>query len=160
MAQKVKNLPEMQGPRFDPWVSKIPWRREWIWLEVVVFQSLKSCTTLCDPMDCRLPYLSLSPKVCSDSCPFSQEYYGTISSSATPFYFCLHSFPASGPFPKSWLFSSDGQSIRTSASASVFPTYIQGWSHLEWTGVLSLLSKGLWRVFSSTTVQRHQFFGT
>ena len=77
-----------------------------------------------------------------------------------PFSSCLPSFPASGSFLMSWLFTSGGQSIGVSASASVLPMNIQGWFPLGWTGLISLQSKGLSRVFSSTTVWRHLFFGT
>ena len=87
----------------------------------------------------------------------SQWYYLTISSSATLFSFCLQSFPESGSFPMSQFFTSGGQS--TGASASVLPMYIQGWFPLGLTGLISLLSKGLSRVFSSTTIQKHQFSG-
>ena len=77
-----------------------------------------------------------------------------------PLLFCRQSFPASGgPFPMSQLFESGGQSIGTSASASVLPMNVQGWFPLEWTGLISLQSKGLSRVFSSSTVRKHQFFG-
>ena len=106
----------------------------------------------------RLPCPSLSPKVCSNSCPFSQWCHLTISSSVAPFSSCLQSFPASGSFPVCWLFASGGESI--GASASVLPMSIQGWSPLGLTGLISLLSKGLSRVFSSTTVWKHQFFDT
>ena len=82
----------------------------------------------------------------------------TILSSVVPFSSCLQCFPASGLFPVSWLFSSGGQNIGASASASFLPKKSQGWS-LEWTGWISLQSKGLSRVFSNTTVQKHQFFG-
>ena len=78
---------------------------------------------------------------------------------ATPFSFCLQSLPASEPFPMSWLFTSGGQIIGASASAPVLPMNIQGWFPLGLTGLISLQSKGLSRVFSSTTVQKHQFFG-
>ena len=77
-----------------------------------------------------------------------------------PFSSCLQSFQASGSFPMSQLFTSGGQSIRVSASASVFPMNIQDWFPLGWIGWISLQSKGLSRVFSNTTVQKHQFFGT
>ena len=93
----------------------------------------------------------------SNSCPLSQWCHPNISSSVLPF-FCLQSFPASGSFPVSWLFPSGDQS--TGASASVFPMNIQDWSPLGWTGWISLQSKGLSRVFSNTTVQKYQFFGT
>ena len=123
----------------------------------------KSCSTLCDPMDCStpvLPCLSLSPRVFSNSCPFSQWCYLTISSSATFFSFYLQSFPASGYFPVSQLFASGGQSIGASASASVLPVNIQGWFSLGLTCLIFLLSKGLSRVFSSTTsvIQCSTFF--
>ena len=86
--------------------------------------------------------------------------YLAISSSATPFSFCLQSFPASGSFPVNRLFASGGQSIGDSASASVLPMNIQGWLPLKLTGLICLQSKGLSRVFSSTTIWKHQFFGT
>ena len=95
---------------------------------------------------------------CSNSCPLSQWCHPTISSSVATFSSCPQSFPASGSFPMSWLFTSGGQSIR--ASASVLPVNIQGWFPLRLTGLISLLSKGLSRVFFSTTVQKHHFFGT
>ena len=106
----------------------------------------------------RLPCLSLLHGVCSDSCPLSWWCYLTISSSATFFSFCFQSFPASGSFPMSQLFTSGGQSIGTSASASVLPMNIQHWFPLGLTGLISLQSKGLWRVFSGTTIRKHQFF--
>ena len=90
--------------------------------------------------------------------PLSQWCHPTISSSVVPFSFCLQSFSASGSFPMSQLFESSGQSIR--ASASVLPVNIQGWFPPGLTGLISLQSKGLSSVFSSTTVRRHQFFGT
>ena len=77
---------------------------------------------------------------------------------STPFSFCFQSFPASGSFPMSWLFASGGQSIGASASASVLPMTIQGWFPSGWTSLIPLQSKGLSRVFSSTTIRRHQFF--
>ena len=108
----------------------------------------------------RLPCPSPTPRVCSNSCPSSQWCHPTISSSVVPFSSCLQSFPASGSFPISQFFTSDGQSIGASASASVLPMNIQDWFPLGWTGLISLQSKELSRVFSSTTVQKHQFFGT
>ena len=104
----------------------------------------------------RLPCPSLSPRVCSNSCPLSQWCHPTISSSVAPLSSYSQSFPASEPFPKNWLFASGGQSIRV--SASVLPMNIQGWFPLGLTALISLQSKGLSRVFSSTTVQKHQFF--
>ena len=106
----------------------------------------------------RLPCPSLSPRVCSNTCPLSWWYYLTISSFAALFSFCLQSFPAAGSFPMSQPFTSGGQSIRASASASILPMNIQGWLPLEWTGLISLLSKRLSRVFSST-IGKHEFFG-
>ena len=101
---------------------------------------------------------SLSPGVCSHSRPLSQWCYLTISSSATLISFCLQSFPASWSFPMSQFFSSEGQSIEISTSSSVLPLKIQGWFPLGLTGLISLQSRGLSRVFSSTTIQKHQFF--
>ena len=101
----------------------------------------------------RLPCTSLSPGPCSNSCPLSQWCHSTISSSVIPFSSCLQTFPASRSFPVSWLFVSDGQSIGVSASASVLLMNIQDWFPLEWTGLISLQSKGLSRVFSSTTLE-------
>ena len=107
----------------------------------------------------RPPCPSQTPGGCSDSCPLSQWCHPTISSSVVPFSACLQSFPASGSFQMSQFFASGGQSIGVSASGSVLPMNIQDWSPLGWTGLISLQSKGLSRVFSSTTVQKHQLFG-
>ena len=106
----------------------------------------------------RLSYPSLTPGGCSDSCPSSQWCHPTISSSVIPFSSCLQSFPTSGSFPMGQLFASGGQSIGISALATVLPTNIQGWFSLGWTGWISLQSKGLSKVFSSTTIRKHQFF--
>ena len=105
----------------------------------------------------RLLCLSLSPRVCSDLCLLSQWCHTTISSSVVPFSSCLQSFPVSGFFPMSQFFSSGGQTIGASASASVLP-WIFSWFPLGLTNLISMLFKGLSRVFSSTIVQRHQFF--
>ena len=94
------------------------------------------------------------------SCPVVQWCYLNMSSSAALFSFCLQSFQASGSFPMDWSFPLDGQNIGASASSSVLPMNTQDWSPLEWTGWISLQSKGLSKVFSNTTVQKHQFFGT
>ena len=107
----------------------------------------------------RLPCPSPSPGVCSNSRPLSQWCHPTISSSVIPFSSCPQSFPASGSFPMSQFFPSGGQSIGASASASVLPMNIQDWFPLGWTGWSSLLPKGLSRVFSYTTIRKHQFFG-
>ena len=106
----------------------------------------------------RPPCPSPTPRVHSNSCPSSQWCHPAISSSVIPFSSCPQSLPASESFPMSQLFASGGQSIGASASASVFPMNTQDWSPLRWTGWISLQSKGLARVFSSTTVQKHQFF--
>ena len=107
----------------------------------------------------RPPCPSPTPGVYSNSCPSSQWCYPAISSSVVPFSSCPQSLPASGSFPTSQLFTLGGQSIGVSASASVLPMNTQDWSLLGWNGWLSLQSKGLSRVFSNTTVQKHQFFG-
>ena len=107
----------------------------------------------------RPPCPSPTPGVHLDSRPSSRWCHPAISSSVVPFSSCPQSLPASGSFPISQLFPSGGQSIGVSASASVFPMNTQDWSPLGWTGWISLQSKGLSRVFSNTTVQKHQFFG-
>ena len=106
----------------------------------------------------RLPCPSPTPGAYSNSCPSSWWCHQTISSSAIPFSSCLQSFSVLGSFPMSPLFTSGGQSIRVSASASVLPMSIQGWFTLGLTCLISLLSKGLLRVFSSTKIWKHQFF--
>ena len=111
------------------------------------------------PQHVRLPCPSLFPQVCSNSCPLSWWYHPTISSPVAPFSSCPPSFPESGSLPKSHLFTSGGQSIGSSVSASVFPMNILCWFPLELAGLISLLSKGLSRVFLSTSVRKHQFFG-
>ena len=106
-----------------------------------------------------LPCPSLSPRVCSNSCPLSQWCHPIISSSGIPFSSCTQSFPASESFPMSWLFASGSQSIGASVSASVLPMNIQDWFPLGLADLISLQSKRLSRVFSSTTIRKHQFFG-
>ena len=106
----------------------------------------------------KLPCPSLYPRVCSNLCPLSQWCHPNILSSVTLFSFCLQSFPASGSFLTSRLFSLGGQSIGVSASPSILLMNIQGWFPLGLTGFISLQSKGLSRVFSHTTVWNHQFF--
>ena len=121
----------------------------------------QSYLTLCHPMDCSTPgFPCSSPTLgaCSNSCPLRQWCHPTISSSVFPLSSCLQSFPASGSFPMSQFFTSGGQSIGVSASASVLPMNTQDWSPLGWTVWISLQSKALSRVFSNTTVQKHQFF--
>ena len=122
----------------------------------------QSDPTLFNPMDCStpgFPYPSPSPRACSSSCPSSWWCHPTISSSVVPFPSCLQSFPASGSFPLSQFFRSGDQSIGVSASVSVPPMNILDWFPFRWTGWISLQSKGLSRVFSNTSVQKHQFSG-
>ena len=105
----------------------------------------------------RLSRPSQTPRACSKACQSNLWSHPIISSSVVPF-FCLQSFPASGCFPLSQFFASGGQSVGASASASILPMNIQDWFPLELTGLISLQSKGLSRVFSNTTVQKHHFF--
>ena len=109
--------------------------------------------------DARPPCPSPTPGVYSNSCPLSRWCHPAISSSVVPFS-CPQPLPASESCPVNQLFASGGQSIVVSASTSVLPMNTQDWSSLGWTGWISLQSKGLSRVFSNTTVQKHQFFGT
>ena len=108
----------------------------------------------------RPPCPSPTPGVYPNTCPLSWWCHPTISSSVVPFSSCPQSFPVSGSFPMSQFFTSGGQSIGVSASTSVLPMNTQDWSPLGWTGWISLQSKGLSKVFSNTTVQKHQFFST
>ena len=107
----------------------------------------------------RPPCPSPTPRACSNSCPLRWWCHPTISSSVIPFSSCLQSFPALWSFPMSQFFTSGGQSIGVSASASVLPVNTQDWFPLGWTGLISLQSKGLSRVFSNITIWKHQFFG-
>ena len=122
----------------------------------------QSCLTLCDPMDCSTPDLPVHHQLIefTHSCPSSQWCHPRISFSVIPFSSCFQSFQASGSFPMSQFFTSGGQSIGASTSASVLPMNIQHWFPLELTGWISLESKRLSRVSSNTTVQKHQFFCT
>ena len=106
----------------------------------------------------RPPCPSPTPGVHPNPCPLSRWCHPTISSSVIPFSFCPQFFPASGSFQMSQLLASGGQNIVVSASTSVLPMNTQDWSPLGWTGWISSQSKGLSRVFSSTTIQKHQFF--
>ena len=140
------------------------WKEKWKWSRSVMSDfkrphGLQPTRLLC-PWD--FPghgLLPISPWVCLNSCPLSLRCYLTILSSVSPSSSCPQSFPASGSFSMSQLFSSGGQSIEASASASVLPMNIQSWFPLGLTGLVSLLSKGLSRVFSSTTVWKHWFIG-
>ena len=119
-----------------------------------------SCSVVSDSLwpwglqHARPPCPSPTPAV--NSCPSSRRCHPTILSSVIPFSSCLQSFPASGSFPMSQFFPTASQ--RIGASASVLPMNIQDWFPLGWTGLISLQSKGLSRVFSNTTIQKHQFF--
>ena len=125
-----------------------------------------SCSVMSDSLQphelqhARPPYPSPTPEVHPNPCPLSQWCHPTISSCVVPFSSCPQSFPASGSFQMSQLFASGGQSIGVSTSTSVLPMNPQDWFPLGWTGWISLQSKGLSRVFSNTTVQKHQFFST
>ena len=125
-----------------------------------------SCSVVSDSLQPHEPQYarpscpSPTPGVHPNSCALSQWCHPAISSSVVPFSSCPQSLSASESFPNSQLFAWGGQSIGISASASVLPMKTQDWSPLGWTGWIFLQSKGLSRVFSSTTVQKYQFFGT
>ena len=125
-----------------------------------IAQSLSNSLRPHELQHTRPPCPSPTPRVHPNPCPLCWWCHPTISSSAVPFSSCPQSFPASGSFQMSQLFASGGRSIGVSTSASVLPMNTQDWSPLGWTGWISLLSKGLSRVFSNTTVQKHQFFST
>ena len=131
-----------------------------------VIHDFSSVAQLCltlrphEPQHARPPCPSPTPRVYSNSNLLSWWCHPIISSSVVPFSSCLQSFPASGSFPMNQLFAWGGQRIGVSASASVLPMNIQDWFPLGWSGWISLQSKGLSRVFSNTTVQKHQFFST
>ena len=135
-------------------------------LPYIQFSSVQfSCSVMSDSLQphgmqhTRPPCPSPTPGAYSNSHPLNQWCHPTISSSVNPFSSCLQSFPASGPFQMSQIFESGGQSIGASASTSVFLMNTQDWFSLGWTDWIPLQSKGLSRVFSNTTVQKHQFFG-
>ena len=127
----------------------------------VQFSSVtQSCPTLCNSMDCSTPGFPVHHRLPELTQTHVHRVSDAIQPShpVVPFSSRLHSFPASGSFQMSQFFAPDGQSIGVSASALVHPMNIQDWSLLGWTGWISLQSKGLSRVFSNTTVQKHQFF--
>ena len=144
---------DSQFPAIAEWVSSVQFSS---------VQSLSHVRLFATPwlQHTRLPRPSLTPGVYLNSCPLSWWCHPTISSSIIPFSSCLQSFSASGSFQMSHLFASGGQSVGVSASTSVLPVNIQDWFPLGWTSWISLQSKGLSRVFSNTTVQKHQFFST
>ena len=118
----------------------------------------QSCPTLCNPMNRSMPGLPVHHQLPEPTQSPLSPYHLTISSSVVPFSYCLQS--SSGSFPMDQLFASGDQTIGASASKSVLPKSIQGWLPLRLTCLISLLSKGFSRVFSSTTDQKHQFFST
>ena len=132
------------------WISSVHFRRS------VVSDSLRPQ----ESQHARPPCPTWTYRVHSNSHPSSRWYHPAISFSVVPFYSCPQSLPASGYFPMSQLFTWGCQSIGVSASTSVLPMNTQDWSPLGWTGWISLQSKGLSRVFSNSTVQKLQFFGT
>ena len=144
--------------------GKCKWKPQWdiasyilgllLFHHPVMFNSLRPHRLQHTRVSCPPP----SPEVYPSSCPLHWWSHPAISSSDALFSFCPQSFPASGTFPMNQLFASGDQNTGASASASVLPKSIQGWFPLRLTGLISLLSKGLSRVFSSTTVRRHQFF--
>ena len=152
--------------------TELNWRSEYFWnilkllfkkKEEVIVQSLSHVwlfATLWTAARYLSPYLSPTPGVYPNPSPLSRWYHPAISSSVIPFSSCPQFLPASESFPTSQLFAWGGQSTGVSALASFIPKNTQDWSPLEWTGWISLQSKGLSRVFSNTTVHKHQFFGT
>ena len=133
-----------------------------VYIQFSSFQFSRSVVSdsLHESQHARPPCPSPTPGVHSNSCALSRWCHPAISSSVIPFSSCPQPLPSSESFPMSQLFAWGGQSIGVSALASVLPKNTQGWSPLEWTGWSSLQSKGLSRVFSNITVQKHQFFGT
>ena len=149
-------LPDSLHPHLSPQQVLVP-----TWFSSIQF----SCSVMSDSLrphelqHARPPCPSPTPGIHSDSRPSSQWCHPATSSSVVSFYSCPQSLSASESFPMSQLFAWGGQSTGVSALASFLPKNTQGWSPLEWTGVISLQSKGLSRVFSNITVQKHQFFG-
>ena len=135
-------------------------KKIWIYSGLCVSSVTQSCPIFCDPMDCSTPGFPVHHQLLELAQTHVHWVSDAIQSShsLSSFSSCLQSFPASGPFPMSQLFALGGQSI--GASASVLPMNIQDWFSLGLTGLISLQSKGLSRIFSNTTVQKQQFFGT
>ena len=144
------------------WIVSSYWL-PWIILRwSFLFSVTKLCQTLCDPMDCSMlgfPVLHYLPRFAQTHVHLVDDAIQPSHPLLVPFSSRLQPFPASGSFPVSRLFASDSQRIGASASASVLPMNIQDWFPLGWTGMISLQIKGLSRVFSNITVQKHQFFG-
>ena len=149
------------GPQFTPLVISAKVICISVQEKSLQFSSVaQSCPTLCDPMNRSTLGLPAHYQLLEFTQTHVHQVGDTISSSVVPFSSCPQSLPVSGSFPMSQLFSWGGQSTGASASALVLPMNTQDWSPLGWTGWFSLQSKGLSRVFSNTTVQKHQFFGT
>ena len=133
-----------------------------MWIICVSSSVIKSCLTLCDPTDCNMPCFPVHQQLLELAQTHVHQVSDVIQPSypVEPFSSCLQSFPGSGSFPSTQFFPSAGQSfgVSASASASVLPVNIQDWFPLGWTGLTSLQSKGLSRVFPNTIVQKHQFF--
>ena len=155
------------GSEREKWLCKQrmePWRVTSRGMQEVIWISYQfSCVQLCHPMNCSTPGLPVHQQLLESTQTHvhrvGDAIQPAISSSVIPFSSCPQSFPVSGSFPMSQLFASGGQSIGVPASTSVLPVNTQDWSPLGWTGWVSLQSKGLSRVFSNTTVQKHQFSG-
>ena len=153
---------------FSPCLQSFPTSGSFLMSQLFEFSSVQfssvtqSCLTLCNPMDHSMTGLPVHHQLLefTHSCPLSQWCHPTTSSSVFPFSSYPQSFPASGSFQMNQLFSSGGQSIGVSASILVLPMNTQDWSPLGWTGLITLQSKGLSRVFTNTTVQKHRFFST
>ena len=150
---------DSQGKKKKYWDCFHLWGLLWIQFSSVQFSRSVVSNSLRphESQHARPPCPSPTPGVYPYSCPSRRWCHPAISSSAVPFSSCPQSLPASGSFPVSQLFTSGGQSIGVSASTSILPMNTQDWSPFEWTGWISLQSKGLSRVFSNTTVQKHQF---
>ena len=146
---------------YSPWGHRV--RHDWVTEHPCIqFNSIQSLSRVRlfathEPQHSRPPCPLPTPRVYPNSCSLSWWCHPTTSSSVVPFSSCPQSFPASGSFQTSQLFAWGGQSIRVSASTSVLPMNTQDWSPLGWTAWISLQSKGLSRVFSNTTVQKHKF---
>ena len=161
LPQKKEKNPKVED--HGPWSSRL--RQSGLMSPGIQFSSVQFSRSVVSNslrphgmQQARLPYPSATPRACSNSGPLSRWCHPTISSSDVPFASCLQSFPASRYLPLSQFFPSGGQRIGVSSSTSVLPMNIQDWVPFEWTGWISLQSKGLSRVFSNTTVQKHQFF--
>ena len=163
VGQTLKNLPTMQ----ETWVQFLGQEDSpgEVYDKDVISSVQFSHSVVSDslwphkPQHARPPCPSPTPGVYPDSCPLSQWFHLTISSSVVSFSFCPQSLPASGSFPMSQLFASGDQNTGVSASTSVLPMNTQDWFPLGWTGWIFLKSEGISRVFSNTTVQKHQLFG-